>query len=71
MTHFTQWQITDISIGNEYFVCTDFTHGLRALGFATTLFNKICVSLFASLHYCYQNDTTTVATLNFLRSGGN
>ena len=32
MTHFAQWQITDISIVNEYFVCIDFHKGV---GFVT------------------------------------
>ena len=32
MTRFAQWQITDISIVNEYFVCI---HFLTARGFAT------------------------------------
>ena len=36
---FRQWQITDISIVNEYFVCIDFH---TALGNATIQFNKIC-----------------------------
>ena len=26
MTHLARWQITDISIANEYFVCIDFQH---------------------------------------------
>ena len=31
MTHFAQWQIIEISIVNEYFVCIDF---YTARGFA-------------------------------------
>ena len=32
MTHFAQWQITDISVVNDYFVHIDFH---TAFGFAT------------------------------------
>ena len=46
MTHFAQWQITDISVVNIYFVCIDFR---TALGFATIQFINICVYLFISL----------------------
>ena len=45
MTHFAQWQITDICVVNKYFVCIDFR---TALGFATIQFNYICVYLFIS-----------------------
>ena len=45
MTHFAQWQITDICVVNKYFVCIDFR---KALGFATIQFNYICVYLFIS-----------------------
>ena len=68
MTHLVRWQITDISIANEYFVCIDFH---TALGNATIQFNKISVSLFSSFHCCYCNDVATVATFNFLRAGWN
>ena len=61
ITHFAQWI-------NEYFVCIDFQ---TALGFATTQFNKTCVSLFISLQCCYHNDIATVATFSFLRAGRN
>ena len=45
MTHFAQWQITDICVANKYFVFIDFR---TALGFATIQFNYICVYLFIS-----------------------
>ena len=59
MTLIAQWQTTDISTVNEYFVCIDFHTA------------QICVFLYISLQCCYHNDLATVATFSFLRAGGN
>ena len=66
VTHFTQWQITDISVVNEYFVCI-YVH--TALGFATIKFNNICVSQFVALQCCYHDDIAIFATFSFLHRG--
>ena len=52
MTYFAHWQITDISVVNEYFVCIYFH---TALGFATIRFNNIFISQFIALQCCYHN----------------
>ena len=68
MTHFAHWQITDISVVNEYFICIYFH---TALGFATIRFNNIFISQFIALQCCYHNYITIFATFSFLRAEGN
>ena len=68
MTHFAHWQLTDISIVNEYFVCIYFH---TALGFATIRVNNIFISQFIALQCCYHNYIAIFATFSFLRAEGN
>ena len=68
MTHFAHWQLTDISIVNEYFVCIYFH---TALGFATIRVNNIFISQFIALQCCYHNYIAIFATSSFLRAEGN
>ena len=67
MTHFAHWQITDISVVNEYFVCIYFH---TALGFATIRVNNIFISQFIALQCCYHNYIAIFATFSFLRAEG-
>ena len=69
MSHFARWQITDISIVNEYFVCIDFH---TALGNATIQFIRfvfLCISRCSSV--IRYNDLATDATFSFVREGRN
>ena len=68
MTHFAHWQLTDISIVNEYFVCIYFH---TALGFTTIRVNNIFISQFIALQCCYHNYIAIFATFSFLRAEGN
>ena len=68
MTYFAHWQITDISVVNEYFVCIYFH---TALGFATIRVNNIFISQLIALQCCYNNYIAIFATFSFLRAEGN
>ena len=67
MTYFANWQITDINVVNEYFVCIYFR---TALGFATIRVNNIFISQFIALQCCYHNYIAIFATFSFLRAEG-
>ena len=64
MTHFAHWQITDISVVNEYFVCIDFH---TALGFPTI--NSI-IFVFHNSSRCSAVITMTLLFLLLLVSWG-
>ena len=64
MTHFAQWQITDISIVNEYFVCIDFH---TALGNATIQFIGF---VFLCISRCTSVITMTLLLMLLLVSRG-